>query len=327
MQIPIFQINVNAGRREADPEAVQKLADSISKVGLINPITVDQEYTLIAGLHRLEAAKRLGWTKIECTVKSLNGLLAELAEIDENLIRRKLHYTDEGKQLTRRKEIYEMLHPESKNGGNRRIVADGENSTRTKPFRSGVAKPFSVDTAEKIGTSRRAVEQKIQVAKNLTPKATKAVKEHDIGFKNALKLSRLPPEQQEDAASQLAAGDIRSVDEYQPAPEEPQTSGQRETSPSAPQASEGCYPTIKASVEDLKNPDKDRRRTPDTFLMTFSFFLQRFCQGIANYSTPEHEAIFPALTQEQLRQLHGEIRSVHTALDGLFHKIERMAQK
>ena len=42
MRIPIFQINANAGRREADPEAVQKLADSISKVGLLNPITVNQ---------------------------------------------------------------------------------------------------------------------------------------------------------------------------------------------------------------------------------------------------------------------------------------------
>ncbi len=38
MQIPIYQINVNAGRREADQDAVQKLADSISKVGLLNPI-------------------------------------------------------------------------------------------------------------------------------------------------------------------------------------------------------------------------------------------------------------------------------------------------
>lgn len=317
MQIPIYQINVNAGRREADPEAVQKLADSISKVGLLNPITVDQEYTLIAGLHRLEAAKRLGWTEIECTVKNLDGLLAELAEIDENLIRRKLHYTDEGKQLTRRKEIYEVLHPETQQG--RRNGQTSKNETVS--FLE--AKPFSVDTAEKIGTSRRAVEQKIQVAKNLTPKATKAVKEHDIGFKNALKLSRLPPEQQEDAANQLAAGEIHSVDEYCPAPAMPQDA----VPLSAPQVLENCYPTIKASVEDLKNPDKDRRRTPDTFLMTFSFFLQRFCQGIANYSTPEHEAVFPALTREQLGQLLGEIQSVHTALDGLFHKIERMAQK
>lgn len=317
MQIPIYQINVNAGRREADPEAVQKLADSISKVGLLNPITVDQEYTLIAGLHRLEAAKRLGWPEIECTVKNLDGLLAELAEIDENLIRRKLHYTDEGKQLTRRKEIYEVLHPETQQG--RRNGQTSKNETVS--FLE--AKPFSVDTAEKIGTSRRAVEQKIQVAKNLTPKATKAVKEHDIGFKNALKLSRLPPEQQEDAANQLAAGEIHSVDEYCPAPAMTQDA----VPLSAPQVLENCYPTIKASVEDLKNPDKDRRRTPDTFLMTFSFFLQRFCQGIANYSTPEHEAIFPALTQEQLGQLRGEIQSVHTALDGLFHKIERMARK
>ena len=323
MQVPIFQINVNAGRREADQDAVQKLADSISKVGLLNPITVDQEYTLIAGLHRLEAAKRLGWTEIECTVKSLDGLLAELAEIDENLIRRKLHYTDEGKQLTRRKEIYETLHPEIKNGGNRRAVADGEKSTRTKPFRSGEVKPFSADTAEKIGTSRRAVEQKIQVAKNLTPKATKTVKEHDIGFKNALKLSRLPQEQQEDAANQLAAGEIHSVDEYCPVP----ATAQDAVLPPAPQVMENCYPTIKASVEDLKNPDKDRRRTPDTFLMTFSFFLQRFCAGIANYDTPEHETLFPSLTREQLTQLRVEIQSVHTALDGLIHKIERMARK
>ena len=61
--------------------------------------------------------------------------------------------------------------------------------------------------------------------------------------------------------------------------------------------------------------------------MTFSFFLQKFCAGVANYSTPEHEAIFPALTQEQLEQLRVEIQSVHTALDGLYHKIERKARQ
>ena len=94
MQIRIFQIKVNPGRREADLEAVQKLADSISKVGLLNPITVDQEYTLIAGLHRLEAAKMLGWSEIECSVTSLEGLLAELAEIDENFVRKGLSKVD-----------------------------------------------------------------------------------------------------------------------------------------------------------------------------------------------------------------------------------------
>ena len=321
MQIPIYQINVNAGRREADQEAVQKLADSISKVGLLNPITVDQEYTLIAGLHRLEAAKRLGWTEIKCTVSNLSGLLAELAEIDENLVRRDFDCVDEGEQLARRKEIYEMLHPETRRG-----KRNGQTS-KTDTGSVLETKSFAQDTAEKIGVSPRTVERKVQIAKNLTPGAKGIVKRNDIGFKNALKLSRLPPEQQEDAATQLAAGDIRSVDEYHPTPAEPQGLEQPEPLIPAPQPSEVRYPTIKASVDDLKNPDKDRRRTPDTFLMTFSFFLQRFCAGIANYATPEHEAVFPALTREQLEQLRVEIQSVHTVLDGLYHKMERKARQ
>ncbi len=315
-QIPIYQINVNAGRREADQDAVQKLADSISKVGLLNPITVDQEYTLIAGLHRLEAAKRLGWTEIKCTVSNLEGLQAELAEIDENFVRKDLSDDEFRELLLRRKEIYEALHPETKQG-----MRNGQTS-KNRNLRSLEAKPFAVDTAEKIGVSRATVERQIQTAKNLTPETKEIIKGSRVSKTDALKLSRLSPVEQREAATKLVAGDIRSMDKYHPTHSE-----QPEPPSFSPQASEGCYPTIKASVEDLKNPDKDRRRTPDTFLMTFSFFLQRFCAGIANYATPEHEAIFPALTREQLGQLRVEIQSVHTALDGLYHKIERKARK
>ena len=335
MKIQIFQIKVNEGRRVASPEAVHDLADSISKVGMINPITVDKDYTLIAGLHRLEAAKLLGWAEIECNVSDLDGLMAELAEIDENLIRCKLHYTDEGKQLTRRKEIYEMLHPESKNGGNRRIVVGGEDSTRTKPFRSGGVKPFSVDTAEKIGTTRRTVEQKIQVAKRLTPKTAEVVKEHNIGFKNALKLSRLAPEYQEAAVKELVDGKIHSVDEYQSVPAESKSTAEQDSeapdpppedlAPSAPKT--GYYPTVRDSIADLKNPDKDRSLTPSSFLVTFSLFLQRFRQSVKSYAVNEYAPVFPALSREQLDQLQGEISSVHTTLDDLFNIIKRKVEK
>ncbi len=335
MQIRIFQIKVNPGRREANPEAVHKLADSISKVGLINPITVDQGYTLIAGLHRLEAAKMLGWAEIECTVSDLDGLMAELAEIDENLIRRGLDYIDEGKQLARRKEIYEALHPDAKHGGDRK-----SEKIKTKPFRFDSSKPFSADTSEKLGVSRRSVEQKIQVATALTPEATDIVRENSIGFKKALKLSRLKPEQQVEAASQLVAGKIHSVDEYHPVLAEPEAAEEQtpeiplEVKPPAPPsllptspATEGYYATTKDSVDDLKNPDKNRTRTLDSFLMTFIFFLQRFCTGIANYDVSEYNAVFPLLTKDQLNQLRHEIQSVHTTLDNLFHKMERTAQK
>ena len=71
---------------------------------------------MIAGLHRLDAAKLLGWTEIECTVSSLEGLQAELAELDENFIRSELSTVEYGELLLRRKEIYEALHPETKKG-------------------------------------------------------------------------------------------------------------------------------------------------------------------------------------------------------------------
>ena len=337
MKIQIFQIKVNDGRREICPEAVHELANSISESGLINPITVDQNYTLIAGLHRLEAAKLLGWTEIECTVSDLEGLMAELAEIDENLIRRGLDYIDEGKQLARRKEIYEALHPETQQG-----KRNGQTS-KTETVSVLETKPFAEDTAEKLGTTARTVRNKIQVAKKLTPDTTKIVKSNRVGFKNALKLSRLSPKQQEEAAGQLVAGAIHSVDEYHPTPSlaEPKSAERKppkeELSPktpaplpevsAAPVPETGYYPTIRDSVADLKNPDKDRRLTPDVFLITFTLFLQRFGQSVKSYAVNESAAVFPALTRDHLTQIQQEISSVHRALDELFKIMEKESKK
>lgn len=114
MRIPINQIRVNPGRRKALPEHIEELAKSIAEIGLLNPITVDHDFNLIAGLHRLEAVRILGWSEIECMVSSLEGLQAELAEIDENFVRRGLSTVEFGELLLRRKEIYEALHPETK---------------------------------------------------------------------------------------------------------------------------------------------------------------------------------------------------------------------
>ena len=65
MRININEIKINEGRRATTPEAIDAITASIREVGMMNPITVTADHTLIAGLHRLEAAKRLGWTEIE----------------------------------------------------------------------------------------------------------------------------------------------------------------------------------------------------------------------------------------------------------------------
>lgn len=213
MRVPIHEIKIASGRREAAPGDIQTLATSIAEIGLLNPITVSRDRTLIAGLHRLEAAKLLGWTEIECTLSGLEGLQAELAEIDENFVRSDLTPIEFGELLLRRKEIYEALHPEAKNGGDRR---GGE--TRTSKCRSDPVKPFTQDTAEKLGVGRRTVERQVQIAKNLTPETKRIIQDSDafVTRKEALALSRLEPEPQAEAASLLAAGKIQSVDEYVP---------------------------------------------------------------------------------------------------------------
>ena len=51
MRIPISEIKVNPGRRNAAPADVRELADSIVEVGLLNPVTVSQSRTPVSYTH------------------------------------------------------------------------------------------------------------------------------------------------------------------------------------------------------------------------------------------------------------------------------------
>ena len=199
MLVKISDIKIKPGRRDAKPKAVTEMARSIQAVGLLNPIIVTGDNTLIAGLHRLEAAKLLGWTEIECTVSSMDGLQAELAEIDENFVRANLSHRELGDLLLHRKELYEALHPETRQG-----MRNGQTS-KNENFALLGAKSFAQDTADRLGMGKRTVEQLVQTARDLTPAAKKVLRDADdkITKKDALKISRLPPDQQEEAAMRL----------------------------------------------------------------------------------------------------------------------------
>ena len=87
MNISISSIKINEGRRAVDAGKVKELAESIQEIGLLNPITVTGNHTLIAGAHRIAAYELLGKKEIEANVLGISGIKAKLAEIDENLIR------------------------------------------------------------------------------------------------------------------------------------------------------------------------------------------------------------------------------------------------
>jgi ParB family chromosome partitioning protein len=87
MKIPIEQITVKK-RVRMQLGDLQSLMDSLDTRGLMNPVTVNSAYELIAGHRRLESARRLGWDMIEVRVVEARDELGMLElELEENLHR------------------------------------------------------------------------------------------------------------------------------------------------------------------------------------------------------------------------------------------------
>lgn len=184
------------GDRKRELGDIQPLAKSISEIGLLNPIAILKDGTLVAGLHRLEACKLLKWTQIDVIVVDLNQLDAELAEIDENLIRNELHWFDRDKQLARRKEIYEIKHPETKHG-NTTERAEVKRDNRALP------PSFVADTASKTNYAPRTVQESIQRANTFTEDQGKVLKRAAIPQTDATKLARMEEPKREAVLQKL----------------------------------------------------------------------------------------------------------------------------
>ena len=297
MRIKISNIKINPGRREAEPKAVEELARSITAVGLMNPVTLDQNNTLVAGLHRLEAAKLLGWTEIECTTIGMDSVQAELAEIDENIVRTKLNRQELCEQLLRRKEIYETLHPETRHGMRNGQTAKNANLATLE------TKSFAEDTAEKTGMSKRAVSRLLQIANNLTGDARRIVEANNMTQDTALKLSRLQHDEQVEAASMLAAGTMESVEQYQ----EYQRERRRAIAMSRPLSDD---PPVDTRTEEEK--ERQKKESLDGLVREFSRFIEQFLDRMKMYQGYADD--FAEMSQPQISQVWDSAAAVDMAI-------------
>lgn len=297
MRIKISNIKINPGRREAEPKAVEELARSITAVGLMNPVTLDQNNTLVAGLHRLEAAKLLGWTEIECTTIGMDSVQAKLAEIDENIVRTKLNRQELCEQLLRRKEIYETLHPETRHGMRNGQTAKNANLATLE------TKSFAEDTAEKTGMSKRAVSRLLQIANNLTGDARRIVEANNMTQDTALKLSRLQHDEQVEAASMLAAGTMESVEQYQ----EYQRERRKAIALSRPLSDE---PPVDTRTEEEK--ERQKKESLDGLVREFSRFIEQFLDRMKMYQGYADD--FAEMSQLQISQVWDSAAAVDMAI-------------
>ena len=111
MKIAISEIVVEETVRiRKDIGDLEVLQSSIEKVGLINPVLIDEKNNLIAGFRRLTACKNLGWPEIEVTVVTLNGDQIKMldVEIAENFFRKDFTPDEILATEKRRQEILEQ---------------------------------------------------------------------------------------------------------------------------------------------------------------------------------------------------------------------------
>ena len=117
----IDEIKITSNMRELNDNEVINLMTSIKLIGQLQPILVNENNELVAGRHRLEACKRLGFTdiaavrsKIKCPENLTEQEYFELCQVDENLVRNELSPIERAKAISIKKRLLEKILGTSK---------------------------------------------------------------------------------------------------------------------------------------------------------------------------------------------------------------------
>jgi uncharacterized ParB-like nuclease family protein len=166
-KIAVEDVEVIGKHREVDPEKVESLAASMAKIGLRTPITVRRiekalgttVFALVAGRHRLEAARSLGWEHIDAFIMEGNDNDARIWQLMENLYRADLT------PLQRAEHVAELVQ----------LVRDGDKGGQAahpggkQPHDRGISRAAKI-----LGFTRDEIRRSLKIAAISADVKTKA---------------------------------------------------------------------------------------------------------------------------------------------------------
>ena len=142
IDLRLIRANTSQPRQDFDTESIIKLADSIRRYGILQPLIARRVplsggycYELIAGERRLRAAKMLGLKTVPCLLSEVNeALSAELALV-ENILRENLGMFEQAAAFAQLSERYGLTQDEiaSKMGMSQPAVANKMRLLRLTP--------------------------------------------------------------------------------------------------------------------------------------------------------------------------------------------------
>jgi ParB family chromosome partitioning protein len=214
-------IEIGDRHRSINEDGVQSLMSSMQEIGIQTPITArevphpdgpdyGESWVLITGAHRLEAAKRLGWTRIDVrSLSSISEVDAELWEIDENLMRSELTPAQRAKHLVRRQELWELRQNAS---GTICSTRCGGNDSKGKGY-----KGFASDVSTSTGKSKQDVNRAISRGTKIAPDVLADVQgtEMDKGVELDA-LAKMEPDEQRNVVSLVKSGEAKSIRDASP---------------------------------------------------------------------------------------------------------------
>lgn len=218
LEIPLASIEVGTDRaRDLDPFWAEGLAAIIAAQGLMTPIMVrpieGQRFRLVAGLHRLEAYRRLERDTIPAQLSEAGSDdEARLQEVMENLGRHELNALDRCHHLYELKQVWERMYPLAKHGGDRKSEAIKRQTLPLDPNAPEIF-GFSEAVAEKIDLSPRAIRGAVKIWKGLAPQTRARLPGTDLATKQTeLKaLSEIPTPAKQAKVLDLILGDVHPI--------------------------------------------------------------------------------------------------------------------
>jgi ParB-like chromosome segregation protein Spo0J len=202
---------------------LRELVDSMRQRGLINPITIKLDGTLVAGERRLRAARELGWTEVAAHVwkdEAVTELLA--VEIEENTCRAQLTLTEAEHAWRRYRELLGV-------GEKQEREPTGEFVAKPKPSRQGQAGEDPYELAAKAtgygDNTLRRVKEIRETAEDVTePEPVRQVAKQELaklakatgGAQPALE--RVRQEKKKATQAAMAPGQRLKSDEPKAAP-------------------------------------------------------------------------------------------------------------
>lgn len=161
--IEISSIKVGDRLRPLNVAKVMLLADSFRRTQQIAPIEVSDaghgKWLLVAGAHRLAAAKVAGLTKIEARVFAGDIDQRTLREVEENLVRHDLNPLDRAVALKQWFRLFGSLNAPKNATPSEKNLAD--------QCVAEIAKRFDLAVADRAGLSARTIRDDLALLKKI----------------------------------------------------------------------------------------------------------------------------------------------------------------